>query len=117
LQHYAHRVNFLGVVIKPRRIYIGRRMKDNFYQAIQVQNSLIKNHPPGAAEQATFLSGMNSYLGMMKHYKAYRLRQRMLLRYVYRAWWAFFYCGEGCSKLKLRKKLISAKIRFILALY
>jgi hypothetical protein len=46
LQHYSKDVPFLGTMIKPGRIYIGKRTKSNFYQAIQKQNAIIKtaNH-------------------------------------------------------------------------
>lgn len=35
LQHYSKGVKFLGTIIKPYRIYISSRTKNNFYQSIQ----------------------------------------------------------------------------------
>jgi len=32
---------------------------------------------------------MNSYLGIMKHYKTYRLRMGMLLKYLNPQWWKY----------------------------
>ncbi len=78
LQHYSKGVNFLGVVIKPHRIYVGKRTKGNFYDAIIQHNTKTREKKPGKEEQAAFLCSMNSYLGLMKHYNTHRLRRRML---------------------------------------
>lgn len=40
-QHYAKGLKFLGVIIKPGRIYIGSRVKGNFYLAIMKQNRVL----------------------------------------------------------------------------
>lgn len=37
LQHFSKGVSFLGTVIKPHRIYIANRTKNNFYNAIKCQ--------------------------------------------------------------------------------
>ena len=76
LQHHSKGVNFLGVVIKPHRIYIGKRVKGNFYDSIAEYNALTCKGKPNKEEQAVFLSSMNSYLGIMKHYNTYRLRKK-----------------------------------------
>lgn len=73
LQHYSKGVQFLGTVIKPHRIYITNRTKGKFYNAIQKQNALVTEHKPNMGQQARFLSCMNSYLGLFKHYKTYKL--------------------------------------------
>jgi len=67
LQHFSKGVKFLGVVIKPHRIYIANRTKGNFYEAIEKQNKIARNHKPTKKEQKDFLSSMNSYLGIIKH--------------------------------------------------
>ena len=69
LQHYSKGVQFLGTVIKPNRIYIANRTKGNFYNAIMNQNAIVQSTKPSPVEQKQFLSFMNSYLGIMKHYK------------------------------------------------
>jgi RNA-directed DNA polymerase len=68
-QHYAKGVKYLGAVIKPYRTYIANRTKGNFYQAIQRLNLIARDHKPTKEEKGNFLSSMNSYLGIMKHYK------------------------------------------------
>jgi RNA-directed DNA polymerase len=70
LQHYTKGVKFLGTVIKPNRIYIANRTKGNFYNAIQKHNQVIEvSRKPSREDQNALLSSMNSYLGIMKHYK------------------------------------------------
>nr|NQU93847.1 hypothetical protein [Bacteroidota bacterium] len=86
LQHFTKGVQFLGAVIKPHRIYIANRTKGNFYHAIQKQNKIARDHKPTKEERAAFLSSMNSYLGILKHYKTYRLRKRMIRKHL-SGWW------------------------------
>ena len=95
LQHYSKGVNFLGVAIKPNRIYAGKRIKGNFYDAIIRYNVIASDHKPSREEQAMFLCGMNSYLGILKHYSTHRLRKRMLIKHLSAWWWNLAYFSEG----------------------
>jgi hypothetical protein len=107
LQHYSKGVQFLGTVIKPNRIYIANRTKGNFYAAIQKQNAVVQNKKPNNAEQHQFLSSMNSYLGIMKHYKTYRLRKKMLFKNLSGWWWKQAYLSGGVAKFVLKRKVTS----------
>lgn len=102
LQHYTRGVQFLGTFIKPNRIYIGKRTKSNFYQAIQKQNVITRDHKPTKQEQKTFQSSMNSYLGIMKHYRTYRLRKKMLWKYLSPYWWNHVYVSGSYQKLVMK---------------
>ena len=104
LQHYSKGVQFLGTIIKPNRIYIARRTKGNFYAAIQKQNVSIKNGRPGKEARSNFLSSMNSYLGILKHYKTYKLRKRMLFKNLHAGWWNHVYLSGGVAKFVLKQK-------------
>ncbi len=104
MQHYSKGVQFLGAVIKPNRIYIANRAKSNFYTAMTKQNALVKEHKPGKEQQAAFLSSMNSYLGIMKHYKTYKLRKRMLFKILSGWWWNRVYLSGGIAKFVLKEK-------------
>ena len=106
LQHYSKGVNFLGVVIKPHRIYVGKRTKGNFYDAIIQHNNKTRKKKPSKEEQAAFLCSMNSYLGIMKHYNTLRLRRRMLRQHLSIWWWNLMYLSGGASKLVPRQKTI-----------
>jgi len=104
LQHYSKGVQFLGTIIKPNRIYIARRTKGNFYAAIQKQNLVVKTTRPGKEAKSNFLSSMNSYLGIMKHYQTYKLRKRMLFNNLHAKWWNDVYLSGGIAKFVLKSK-------------
>jgi RNA-directed DNA polymerase len=104
LQHFSKGVKFLGVIIKPHRLYIANRTKGNFYRAIKKQNKIARDHKPGNQEQAAFLSVMNSYLGILKHYKTYNLRRRMILKHL-SAWWENIFYAKGYSRFVVRRRI------------
>ncbi len=80
LQHFIKGVQFLGTIIKPHRIYIANRSKGNFYMAIEKQNIIARGHKPTKEEIEDFTAIMNSYLGIMQHYKTYRMRKKMIFK-------------------------------------
>lgn len=104
LQHYTKGVQFLGTIIKPNRVYIANRTKGNFYEAIIKQNVIARAHKPNAAEKAAFQSSMNSYLGIMKHYKTYRLRKKMIFNNISGWWWNYAFLKGGLAKFVLKPK-------------
>jgi len=106
LQHYSKGVKFLGTVIKPNRIYIANRTKGNFFKAIEKQNRIVFDHKPTKEEKAAFLSSMNSYLGIMKHYKSYKLRKRMIFKRLSAYWFNYVYLRGGISKFASRSRVL-----------
>jgi len=105
-QHYSKGVKFLGTVILPNRIYIANRTKGNFYNAIEKQNQITQNHKPTKEEQQAFQSSMNSYLGIMKHYKTYKLRKDMIFKNLSGWWWNYVYLSGGIAKFVLKTKTV-----------
>lgn len=79
LQYFAKGVSFLGAFIKPYRIYIGKRAKQNFYTKAGIWNGFAeKRQGLGGKEEAEkFIACINSYLGIMKHYDTYKLRKKI----------------------------------------
>ena len=79
LQHFAKGVCFLGVFIKPYRIYIGRRTKQNFYDKAKGWNEVAekKRGFSDKEEAKKFVACANSYLGIMKHHKTSKLREKI----------------------------------------
>ncbi len=76
LQHCSKGVSYIGGYIKPNRIYVSKRTKGNFYEAIY---KLIENTTnPSKAEKLLFLSSMNSYLGILRHFKSNKLRSNFV---------------------------------------
>jgi len=96
LQHYSKGLKFLGTVIKPNRIYIANRTKGNFYNKIKNQN-IIKGQISNS-QKKYFLSCMNSYLGLMQHYKTYKLRTKIIFKNLAPQWYNFFYLNRLHSK-------------------
>lgn len=95
LQHYSKGVTYLGTVIKPFRIYISNRTKGNFYKAITKQNQLINDKCPSHDDFINFMSSINSYLGIMKHYKTDKIRKNLISNYLSTKWWKYvFYTGR-----------------------
>ena len=82
LQHYTKGVVFLGAVVKPGRIYIAKRTKHNLYCCLQHWNNFLKNNSDVITKHDLYnmRSSINSYLGVMRHYKTYNLRKKMLLQ-------------------------------------
>ena len=105
LQHFSKGVKFLGTVILPNRIYIANRTKGNFYNTIEKQNQIARDHKPTKDEQSAFQSSMNSYLGIMKHYKTYKLRKEMIFKNLSGWWWHYVYLSGGISKFVKKKKI------------
>ncbi|MCL2040754.1 MAG: reverse transcriptase/maturase family protein [Bacteroidales bacterium] len=105
LQKYDKGVKFLGVIIKPFRLYIANRTKGSFYAAIERQNEIAGEHRPTKEEQKYFQSSLNSYLGIMKHYKTYTLRKRMLFKYLSAWWWNHVSLKGGYLKFVLKERM------------
>jgi len=106
LQHYSKGVKFLGIVILPNRIYIANRTKGNFYNAIELQNQIAREHKPTKEEQKAFQSCMNSYLGIMKHYKSYKLRKEFIFKNLSGWWWNYVYLSGGIAKFEMKIKTV-----------
>jgi RNA-directed DNA polymerase len=90
-------VLFLGVYVKPHRAYISNRTKGNFYQAIEKQNKImrIRRRRLTIKEKSLFISSMNSYLGIMKHYKTRKLIKKMIKIMLLAGWWRIVFV-KGC---------------------
>jgi len=99
LQHYAKGVAYLGSDIKPGRIYIGNRTKGNLYDSLIRHNEIVRCRPPDMEELQKFMSSVNSYLGIMKHYATFSLRRKMLLSAVSDWWWKYVYVSGGYRKV------------------
>lgn len=109
-EHYSKGVEFLGAVIMPHRITIANRTKGNFYTAIEKQNRVCEDNRPCKEEKASFLCIINTYLGLMKHHKTYRLRKKMLLTKLSAWWWNSHYSSGGYAKLVAKQKTVKRNI-------
>ncbi|NQU36258.1 MAG: hypothetical protein HQ526_01515 [Actinobacteria bacterium] len=104
LQHHTKGVSYLGTVIKPGRVYVGKRTKGNFHAAITTHNAVVADHHPDRAEQQEFQSSMNSYLGYMKQHDTRRLRRAMVAKHV-TGWWPYAHVNGGVEKFVLHRHI------------
>ncbi|MBK8966916.1 MAG: RNA-directed DNA polymerase [Lewinellaceae bacterium] len=110
LQHYSKGVAFLGAVVKPGRVYIKNRTKGNFYARIQQWNERIGR--PGRLnerELQSLQSSVNSYLGLMKHYRTYYIRRKVLRRTLRVEYLNHFYISGNYCKLVRKKRQVRRK--------
>lgn len=106
LQHYSKGLKFLGTIIKPYRTYINHRTKGNFYKTIRFWNHLIECRPDNKlnnVEMKMFMSAINSYLGLMKHFDTYTLRYKILHKNLSKHFWKYIYL-YGRNKLVLKSE-------------
>lgn len=103
-QQYSKGLKYLGTVIKPHRIYIANQTKGNYFEAILQQNKIARVHKPTHEEKAAFLCTMNSYLGVLKHYKTYKHRKSTILNHLSAWWWNYVYLTGGIAKFVLKKR-------------
>lgn len=101
LQHFTKGVKFLGAVIKPHRLYIANRTKGNFYKALSKQNNIIKNQIPEKPDIENFQSSVNSYLGILKHYRTHNLIKKIIFTKMDKEWWRYVYLS-GYNKFVMK---------------
>ena len=79
-QHYTKGMNFLGAYIMPYRIYIAHRTKTNFAKKLHYLSTHLKDKTGLSFQSIVYLRSLiNSYLGLLMHYKTYRLRYKLIL--------------------------------------
>jgi len=49
---------------------------------------------------------MNSYLGIMSHYKSYKLRKKMIFKNLSGWWWNYVYLSGGIAKFVMKTKAV-----------
>jgi RNA-directed DNA polymerase len=81
LQSFSKGVKYLGVILKPHRIYIMNRTKGNFYKAL---NSVKKEKDENFDDEKTekFICTVNSYLGVLRHSSSFNLRKKILSEFL-----------------------------------
>jgi len=109
LQPFCNGVRFLGFYIKQNHIVANRRIYKNFQKSIQENNLLIKNHKPSKEERTHFISSVNSYLGILKHYKTYKIRSKILINKISDLWFKQISIYGKSEKIIKRIKGVTLK--------
>ncbi len=75
LQHYKKGVEFLGVLIKPRRSYVTKRIKKSFWEAVESINEKLEKGKLTEEKEMQILSRINSFLGVLTHSNTHNLKK------------------------------------------
>lgn len=104
LQHYKKGMAFLGVYIKPFRVYIGKRCKTNFYNKIEYWNDKMigMNREINSEEKMLFRSNINSYLGLLKHYSTFNLRKKLIKAKLDKSLKFYFHYPNSLGKIIIK---------------
>ena len=104
LQHYAKGVKFIGAVVKKERKYLSNRTVGGAYSRLHKFNELVAQDPDFAKKKAEyFVSCINSYLGLMRHFNEYALR-RSYIEAIDEAWFKVVYVDKNYTKLIVKKR-------------
>lgn len=104
LQHYTKGVLFIGGMILPGRKYLSNRTVGFCYDAIDRLNRLAAGSPDYVKTHGEeFVSTINSYLGMMRHFFSYNLRCKVMSR-IGKEWWQVIYFAGHLEKVVLKKR-------------
>lgn len=102
LQEVSKGVEFLGVYINPYYTNRSKRVKKSFIESIKKYNSEIEKKRPNKTMLLNFLASINSYLGILRHYKTYKFRTEILTKVLDPRWKKVFSIKKDA--LKLEKK-------------
>jgi alcohol dehydrogenase YqhD (iron-dependent ADH family) len=105
MQHYTKGIEFVGSVLKTKRIYVHNRTINNAYEAINKLNNV--KHKEDSIER--FVAVINSYLGFMKNKDTYAIRRRLINK-VSCDWFRYVFIEGRFEKVvikrEFRKKVI-----------
>jgi hypothetical protein len=104
LQHYTKGTKMVGVVIKPRRIYVANRTRGHFIDTMIRLNKQGKKHLDRVAMLDKVRASINSYLGLMCHYNSYKVRRKIAEKYIIPVWGKYLYFEDEFRKCVLRKE-------------
>jgi len=74
LQHFSKGVNFLGATLKPHRMYVSNRAKINFKDCVKNWKLFLQNNISQHTDLVQIRASINSYLGILRHYRTYNIR-------------------------------------------
>lgn len=92
--HWRDGFRYLGVIIHGNKAYTSGRTRGKAYNAIRRYNA-IHNKKQSVRD---FVSSINSYLGIMKHYNTDEIRKKMIEQ-IDPAWYKYVCVGDNNEKL------------------
>ena len=103
LQPVFNGVRFLGCFVKHSHIVVNKRIIRNFKRSVALHNYLAMLHKPDVFEIQHFISSVNSYLGIMRHYKTYRIRSHILNQDISSDWKKHICFSSDFNKIQLKR--------------
>ena len=100
-QHYSKGVEFLGSFIKPWRVYVSKRVKGNFWRKLKYLNNHLLDKGLNKEKKEHIVSVVNSYLGILSHFKTYKLRRKFLDCFN-NNFWNYFKIGDNFKKINFK---------------
>ncbi|MBP3448878.1 MAG: hypothetical protein J6K22_00275 [Spirochaetaceae bacterium] len=99
LQNAFNGVEFLGTFIKPNYTVCSHRVKNNFVESLKFYSELANNHKLSEEEKQNCLASVNSYLGIMGHYKTFKFRKKQITLYFEKYIKKYFDINVNCKKI------------------
>jgi len=104
LQHYTKGTKMVGAVVKPGRVYISNRTRGHFIESMKKYNAMADTHAHRMALLEKLRASINSYLGMMIHFKSYKIRRKICEQYILPVWGEYLYFTESFGKCVIKAK-------------
>lgn len=86
----------IGGVVRPNRIYCSNRAVGKLFS-----KAATKFPEYNKENIEDFISSMNSYLGLMKHYKTYKIRKKFIKKYI-KSWLPHIVVSKNYYKINKR---------------
>lgn len=99
MQHYTKGIEFVGSVLKTKRIYVHNRTINNAYEAINKLNNVKRKED--SIER--FVAVINSYLGFMKNKDTYAIRRRLINK-VSCDWFRYVFIEGRFEKVVIKRE-------------
>lgn len=109
-QPYQHGIKILGGVVKYGRMYISNRTVAKLECKVHYYNeNYAKGHYSKLRHLSKFISIINSYFGLMKHFATYNIRKR-ISEEIMKHWDGYLYFSEDLLKAVPVKKFKEREI-------
>ncbi len=104
-QHYSKGVAFLGAYIKPYRCYVSNRAVRGFRHCIAKFSNRISERPSLPVKEVEQMRAVvNSYLGLMRHFRTYNIKRAVLLDKSNRIF-CYGYLEKGLHRFVLKGRI------------
>jgi len=105
LQSCYNGVKYLGCYIKTSHVVINNRTINNFKKSLHLYNGLVNDHKPNKQEIESFISSVNSYLGILKHYKTYKKRKNITRSLISPYWYKHIIFSSNSFYKVIKRKV------------